>query len=193
MPKLHVVVSSVRQGRVGLTVAEWFFAVATGHGGFEPRLVDLKTVNLPVFDEPNHPRLGNYVHEHTKAWSETVIQADAFVFVTPEYNFGTPPALNNALNYLYREWNYKPVAFVSYGGLSGGTRSVQMTKQTLGALKMVPIVEAVNIPFIGQQLENGAFKSTERNEKAARTMLDELLRWANALTVLRGNRDRSTG
>ena len=193
MPKLHVVVSSVREGRVCLPVAEWFFALATGHGRFEPRLIDLKTVNLPVFDEPNHPRLRNYVHEHTKAWSETVAQADGFVFVTPEYNFGTPPALNNALNYLYREWNYKPAAFVSYGGLSGGTRSVQMTKQTLGALKMVPIVEAVNIPFVSQHMENGAFKPTETNEKAARTMLDELLRWANALTVLRENRDKSTG
>ena len=70
-------------------------------------LVDLADFNLPVYDEPNHPRLRQYVHDHTKAWSASVEAAAAFVFVTPEYNYFAPPALMNALDYLLHEWSYK--------------------------------------------------------------------------------------
>ena len=82
-------------------VASWFQEIAAGHGQFDASLVDLKDFDLPVFDEPEHPRLQRYVHEHTRRWAASVSAADAFVFVTPEYNFGPPPALLNALNYLY--------------------------------------------------------------------------------------------
>jgi NADPH-dependent FMN reductase len=70
--------------------------------------------------------------------SATVDEADAFVFVTPEYNHGPPASLVNALSYLHHEWHYKPVGFVSYGGVSAGTRSVEMTKQIVTTLKMMP-------------------------------------------------------
>jgi NAD(P)H-dependent FMN reductase len=185
MPRLDVIICSVRVKRAGLPVARWFFDVAQQHGKFEARLIDLREVNLPIFDEPNHPRLQRYEFEHTKAWSRMVSEADAFVFVTPEYNFGTPPALNNALNYLYVEWHYKPAAFVGYGGVAGGARSVQMTRQTLVALSMVPIADAVHIPFIARLIEEGTFKATPDHEKAARAMLDSLLKWTNALEAMR--------
>src|SRR5713226_9805342 len=128
MPKLSVVIASTRPGRAGLPIGEWFFARAQAHGGFDVQLVDLKEVDLPLLDEPKHPRLRDYQHEHTKKWSALVGGSDAFVFVTPEYNFSSPPALLNAIDYLFHEWAYKPAGFVSYGGVSGGIRSVQMTK-----------------------------------------------------------------
>jgi NAD(P)H-dependent FMN reductase len=112
---------------------------------------------------------------------------DAFVFVTPEYNFGPPPPLVNALNYLYLEWNHKPAAFVSYGGVSGGMRSVHTTKLTLLALRMAPIVETVLIPMVPQHIdkETGAFRASEVHEGSAKVMLDELARWSEALKTLR--------
>lgn len=186
MPKLHVIIASTRPGRVGPTIGKWFYEFAARHGSFEVELVDLAEVNLPLLDEPAHPRLKKYEHAHTKHWSASVDAADAFVFVTPEYNFGTPPALLNALDYLYDEWSYKPVGFVSYGGLSGGIRSVQMTKQIVTTLKMMPMVEAVNIPFFPNHIDDtGAFVATEIHEKSATDMLQELLRWADALKPLR--------
>lgn len=186
MLKLAIITASTRPGRKGPSVAKWFTEHAITHGGFDTQAVDLAEVNLPIFDEPNHPRMRKYEHDHTKAWSALVDSIDAFVFVTPEYNFGTPPALNNALNYLYTEWNYKPVAFVSYGGLSGGTRAVQMIKQTVTSLKMVPVVEAVNIPFFTQHMdEAGTFTGTEGQVTSAKGMLDELLKWAEALKPMR--------
>lgn len=184
---LQVILVSTRPGRKGPIIADWFLDQARAHGRFEIQLVDLAEVNLPVFDEPRHPRLQQYEHEHTKAWSATVERADAFVFVTPEYDFGTPAPLVNALDYLVREWAYKAVGFVSYGGVSAGLRGVQMTKQILSALRLVPVVEAVAIPFFSKHIDEhaGSFDPGEVQEKAATAMLDELFRVTGALRQLR--------
>ena len=186
-PKLHVIICSTRPGRVGKPVGDWFFGAATEHGKFDVELVDLAQMDLPIYDEPKHPRLQQYEHEHTRRWAASVGAADAFVFVTPEYNFGPPPSLVNALNYLYLEWTYKPAAFVSYGGVSGGMRAVQMAKLTLTTLKMVPIVETVLIPMVPQHMDKatGAFQPNDVHASSATVMLDELLRWTNALKPMR--------
>lgn len=185
MTNLTVIVASTRPGRIGPSIARWFHDTAVRHGRFDVHLADLAEIDLPLLNEAAHPRLKKYEHDHTKAWSATVAAADAFVIVTPEYNYGPPPALVNALDYLYAEWNYKPVGFVSYGGISGGLRSVQMTKQIVSALKMVPLVEAVTIPFFNQHLGEGAFTPNETHEKSAADLLNELARWAEALKGLR--------
>jgi NAD(P)H-dependent FMN reductase len=185
MSKLSVIIGSTRPGRVGLPIGQWFFERAKAYGKFDVDLVDLKEVGLPLLDEPKHPRLGEYEHQHTKAWSKIVKASDAFVFVTPEYNFSAAPALLNALDYLFAEWAYKAAGFVSYGGASGGMRSVQMIKQTLSVLKVVGLPESVTIHFFSQLLEDGVFRGSEPLEKSALAMLEELRRWTDALAALR--------
>ena len=185
MPKLTVILASVRDGRAGEGIARWFITRAKEHGKFDIHFADLKEVNLPFLDEPHHPRLRKYVRDSTKSWSEIVGGSDAFVFVSAEYNYSTPPALVNALDTVYHEWSYKPVGFVTYGGISGGLRAMQMTRTMVTAFKMMPMVEAVNIPFFAQLMENGVFKSNETHDKAVPVMLDELLRWSEAMKVLR--------
>ena len=120
MHRLQIFTVSTRPSRKGPAVAAWFESLARAHGVFDIELVDLAAINLPVMDEPEHPRLRRYQHAHTKAWSAQIESADAFVFVTPEYNFSAPPSIINALDYLVFEWAYKPVGFVSYGGVSAG-------------------------------------------------------------------------
>ena len=187
MLNLQIIYASTRDGRVGYTVAGWFTELARQHAKFNVEFVDLAEVNLPLFDEPRHPRLQQYEHPHTQAWSQIVDRADAYVFVTPEYNHSAPPALVNALDYLNVEWAYKPAGFVSYGGVSAGTRGVQVAKQIVAGLKMMPMVEAVNLPFFTQSIdkETGAFQPGAMQEKAAAVMLDELLKWAEALKPMR--------
>lgn len=187
MPTLQVIVASTRPGRQGPLVGAWMLEQARAHGQFDVELVDLAEIALPLLDEPAHPRLGQYEHAHTQAWSETVARADAFVLVTPEYDFAPPASLVNALQYLVHEWAYKPVGFASYGGVSAGTRGVQMTKQIVTALRMMPVPEAVAIPFFARHVdrETGIFDPGEVQEKAAGAMLDELHRWATALAPLR--------
>jgi NAD(P)H-dependent FMN reductase len=185
MSRLGVVLVSVREGRVGEAVANWAADVARSHGSFEVELVDLKAIDLPILNEPNHPKLKKYTSAKTLAWSATVQALDAFLFVTPEYNHGTPAALSNALDHLYSEWSYKASAFVSYGGISGGLRSVQMTKPRLLAFNMMPIVEGVPIPFVAKQVQDGRFDANETQEKGLKVTLDELHRWTAALANLR--------
>jgi NAD(P)H-dependent FMN reductase len=186
MPKLQIIVASTRPGRVGLPVAQWVHDVAVQHGGFDVELVDLAQWNLPFMDEPNHPRFRRYEHQHTKAWSAKVDEADAFVIVMPEYNYGFTAPLKNALDYLHTEWQYKPVGLVSYGGVAAGARAAQMIKQVLTTLKMVPLTEAVQIPFVGQFLDDeGVIRPNEVMEGASKAMLDELVRWTDALTPMR--------
>jgi NAD(P)H-dependent FMN reductase len=182
---LHTIIVSTRPGRKGPIVARWFHDYAVANGRFKASLVDLAEFGLPVFDEPEHPRLRKYVNDHTRRWSESVEKADAFVFVTPEYNYGPPPSFFNAMSYLSQEWAYKPAAFVSYGGLSGGLRSVQIEKLTLTTLKMMPIPEAVAVPFFAQYIRNDVFEPTELMVDGAKNVLSELHRWAEALKALR--------
>lgn len=187
MLHLQVIVASTRPGRLGSFVAAWFLEYARAHGEFDVELIEIADANLPLLDEPKHPALGQYEHEHTKAWSATMSRGDVYVFVTPEYDYSAPAALMNALQFLSREWHYKAVGFVSYGGVSGGTRSVQMTKQLVTSLKMMPMAEGVAIPFFAQYLDraSGTFAPPEMQTKAAGVMLDELLKWATALRPLR--------
>ena len=176
-PTLTIVIGSTRPGRVGPKFADWFRSCAIDHAGFEVELVDLADLSLPFLDEPKHPRLRQYVHQHTIDWSRVVERSDAFVFVTPEYNFGYSAALKNAIDYLSQEWADKPVGFVSYGGVAGGTRAVQQLKQVVTALKMIPLAESVNIPFFSQFIdESGTVRPNEVMTRSATAMLDELAR-----------------
>jgi NAD(P)H-dependent FMN reductase len=184
---LHIITVSTRERRKGPLVAAWFEDIARAHARFSVESIDLGQVNLPMMNEPEHPRLRRHTHEHTRAWSATVDRANAFVLVTPEYNFSTPPALVNAIDYLVHEWAYKPVGFVSYGGESGGLRAVQMTKLLLTSLKMMPLPEAVSLPFFADDIDQatGKFRPPETQNKAAEAMLNELHKWTRALATMR--------
>ena len=184
-PKLHVVTVSTRPGRVGPAIAQWFLDFAKKHGKFDAEAVDLADFDLPLLDEPRHPMRRQYEHDHTKTWSASVKAADAFVFVTPEYNYSPPPSFTNALDYLFWEWQYKPVGLVGYGGISAAGRSTNTVKMTLAALKMMPIPEGVWLPNVFQQIKDGVFSANDFNEQGATATLNELLRWTEALKPLR--------
>jgi NAD(P)H-dependent FMN reductase len=145
--KLTVVVGSVREGRAATPCAH---GSSSARSSMEVR----RAGRRPQGAEPaDHERAAASAAEEIRArldeaWSDIVGGSDAFVFVTPEYNYTIPPALVNALDTVYHEWTYKPVGFVSYGGVSGGMRAVQTAKLMVTGFKMMPMVEAVNIPFL---------------------------------------------
>lgn len=186
--KLHVVIASTRPGRLGSYVGHWFTEQAETHAAFNVRVVDLAELGLPFLDEPEQASKGRYVHQHTREWSAVVEEADAFVFVMPEYNSGLNAPLKNALDFLYEEWAYKPVGFVSYGGVAAGTRAVQMAKQVVTTLQMYPLKTAVAIPTRQYVDAAGAFHSDAAIDAAAASLLDELSRVATALRQLRKER-----
>jgi len=184
MPLLQVIVASTRPGRVGRAVGEWFVSAAEAHGRFDVELVDLAEVALPFLDEPKHPRLREYEHEHTMRWSATIERADAFAFVMPEYNFGYSAPLKNAIDFLWHEWTDKPVALVGYGGVSGGLRAMQVLKPVLSSVRLVPVAE-VPIPFVHQRLQDGRLEPNVPMEEGAAGALDGLARMAEVLAPAR--------
>jgi NAD(P)H-dependent FMN reductase len=171
MLNLKVIIVSTRPGRQGLAIGNWFNSFAEAHGKYEVELLDLAKID-----------------QHTKDWSARIDQADAIVFVMPEYNYGVGPTMVNAIDYLYHEWNYKPVGMVSYGGISGGLRAQQMAKLMFTAVKMMPIPESVPIPFFPQYIKDGIFTSNELIDKSGKTMLDEMAKWADALKPMRSSK-----
>jgi NAD(P)H-dependent FMN reductase len=186
MPLLQVIVASTRPGRIGLPIASWFAQAAAEHGGFDVELVDLADYNLPLLDEPNHPRLRQYTKPHTHRWSETIERGDAYVIVHPEYNYSFNATIKNALDYLHQEWADKPVSFVSYGGVSAGTRATQALKQVVTTLRMVPVFEQVPIPFAAQFLnEEGEFVPNDIVAAGVGPVVNELARLNSALSTLR--------
>ncbi len=184
--KLQIIIGSVRPVRAGLPVGRWIETVASADDRFEVTMTDLAEVDLPFLDEAEMPHLGRYSHEHTRAWSRTVDDADAFIFVMPEYNAGYSPALKNALDFLSAEWKHKVVGMVSYGGISGGQRGAQALKPTLLQLNLMPAPAGVPIPFVSGMInDDGEFDPSEPVAKGALRMLDSIAEWDELLRTKR--------
>lgn len=184
--RLMIVVGSVRPGRIGLPIAEWVRARADARG-IEVDFVDLVDLALPWLDEPGHPRLRKYTRPHTIAWSERVDAADAVLLVTPEYNHSFSPALKNAIDFLNREWWRKPVGFVSYGGVSGGTRGVVALAEVVATLGMVRVGANVEINFAGRSIADGVYSPGEKEAALLEKQLTELEQLAAPLAALRAS------
>jgi NAD(P)H-dependent FMN reductase len=184
--KLNVIIGSTRPGRAGPAIAQWLTEAAREHGLFDVHLVDLADFGLPLLDEAAHPMARQYEHEHTRRWSASVASADAFVFLTPEYDYFAPASLVNAVQTLMPEWFYKPAGVVSYGGISGGLRSAQVLRQLLSNVNVHAIPQVVPVPMFAQFIgDDGAFRPNEPTTSGVKVMLDELHKWATALQTLR--------
>ena len=143
---VKVILGSVRTGRAGKAIADWVMKKSGEYQGdltFE--LLDLKDINLPFMDEPVPPMASDaYVQDHTRQWSATIKGADAFLMVTPEYNGGYPPVLKNAIDFLYNEWQGKPVGIVAYAG-GGGKHAVRQLSEVLNTIGMQVLDDVVTI------------------------------------------------
>ncbi|MCJ8159884.1 NADPH-dependent FMN reductase [Sphingomonas sp. LaA6.9] len=184
--KLNIIIGSTRPGRVGPLVASWAKEEATQHGKFDVELVDLAAFSLPLLDEASHPKAQQYANEPTRRWSASVASADAFLFVTPEYDYFAPAALVNAVQTLMPEWFYKTAGVVSYGGISGGLRSAQVLRQLLGNLNVHALPQVIPVPNFSQFIgDDGVFGPNQPMKDGINDLLDELHKWAVALKTLR--------
>ena len=183
--KVMIVVGSVRPGRAGLPIAKWVESVVAQSDQFEIDFVDLAELALPFMDEPNHPAKRQYTKPHTIAWSERVDAADAFIFVTPEYNHSYSPVLKNAIDFLSQEWWRKPVGFVSYGGVSAGSRGVTALEPATNGVGLVRAGAAVELPFGPAQVDDGVFQPNDKEIAILGKQLVELASLAEALKPLR--------
>lgn len=177
-----VIVGSTREGRFGDTVARWFIGRAALHSDIDIDLVDLAEAALPaiITDRPS---------PEVEAVTSRFAEAEAFVIVTPEYNHGYPASLKTAIDSAREEWFGKPVCFVSYGGTSGGLRSVEQLRLVCAELHMVSMRDCVSLHNCHDLFDaKGMLREPEGPNHAARTMLDHLVWWAATLREARAMR-----
>lgn len=182
--RIGIILGSTRPGRNGEAVARWVDEIAQRRGDAEFELVDVAAFDLPLLDEPVPPSLGQYTKPHTQAWAAKIASFDGFVFVTPEYNHGTPAALKNAIDYLYREWNNKAAGFVSYGS-AGGTRAVEQLRQVMAEVQVADVRAQVFFSLQTDFENYRTFKPDPRHRASAEAMLDQVVAWSGALRTLR--------
>ena len=190
MTTISIIVGSTRQGRFSEKPAQWILQQLQKRDGIEARLLDLRDFAMPFFDQPMPPAMPGrapYEHETVKRWTAAIAASDGFVFVTPEYNYGTSAVLKNAIDWVYPEWNRKAAAFVSYGSAMGA-RGIQQLRETMIEVQIAPVRSSVHIPvatlwahFQGGDVDKGLTEI----EKQAQTMIDDLLWWTAALKAAR--------
>ncbi len=179
--KLMVLWGSSREGRQGGVVADWVKRHAAADSRLEVDFVDLKEVNLPFFNEPLSPfsmaaASQDYTHPEGKAWAERVGRAEAVLIVTPEYNHGPSAVLKNALDWVGPEWVDKPVAFVSYGGASGGARVVEMLRSITIELGLIQVANPIHFVFFKEAFDEQGEPKYQGTSNALTKMFDELVR-----------------
>lgn len=177
-----IILGSTRQARRGEVVSKWVKANAEKDGRFEVDYVDLRELNLPWFDEPESPFTmrdagRDYTNPQGKAWAQRVSRIDGLLIVTPEYNHGYPGVLKNALDWVGREWGDKPVAFVSYGNITGGVRAVEQLRQVANELGLVQVANAIYFPGISRGAFNEAGQPAHPGANDnLKAMFNELIR-----------------
>ena len=195
MTVISVIVGSTREGRFSEKPAKWILDHLKKRDGVDARLLDLRDYPMPFFDQPATPATPGrpaFANEVVQKWTAAIAQSDGFVFVTPEYNYGPPAVLKNALDWVYPEWKRKAAAFVSYGN-AGGARGVQQLRQNVIELQLAPIRSSVHIPvatllahFQGGDVNAGLADL----EAPAAAMIDDLLWWTEALKAARASASR---
>ncbi len=179
--KIQIILGSTREGRKGIKVANWVLEQAKKRTDFEVELIDLKEWNLPFLEDSNLPGSGNYSYDYTKKWSKKISEGDGYLIVTPEYNHGYSAVLKNALDLLFKEWNKKPVAFVSYGGVVGGSRAIEQLRQVVIELQMVSTSEALYFIRTSDHFdEDGKLKDESWNPRLEK-VFDQLAWWTKVL------------
>ncbi len=182
MLKIKIITGSSRPQRFNTQPTKWIETIAKSFGNFEVEVLDLKEINLPFLDEANPPMMNKYENQHTKDWSKKVEEADGFIFVTPEYNHSFSPILKNAIDYLFLEWNYKPLTFVSYGSLAGGSRAVEHLRAVAAEIKMYDLREQILLPNYWSNLnDKGEYVFTEEQSSSAKHMIEALVFWSEAM------------
>ncbi|MDP3956271.1 MAG: NAD(P)H-dependent oxidoreductase [bacterium] len=188
---IKVIAGSTREGRFSDKAAAWIAEEIKKQEGVTVEVLDLRDYDMPFFNEPMSPSFKQepYKNEVIARFTKKIEEGDAFIMVTPEYNHGTSGVLKNALDWVYQEWNNKPVAFVSYGS-AGGARAIEQLRQNAIELQMAPIRNSVHIP--GEQYFPVLFGKIEAKElfalqvDKAEAMVTQLMWWTRALKNARG-------
>src|SRR6476619_6316239 len=129
--KILIILGSTRPERKSEAIGTWISTIASKYTEATFELVDLRDYPLPFYNEPVGAGMlekVGYTTKKAEAWAKKITEADSYIIIAPEYNHGYPAVLKNAIDYVYKAWNNKPIGFVSYGSAAGGSRSVEQLR-----------------------------------------------------------------
>ncbi|MCH2006878.1 NADPH-dependent FMN reductase [Acinetobacter ursingii] len=175
---IYIIVGSIREGRTAIKVANWvnYSLSSQPNTDLQAEIIDLKQWALPLFAGSHPPATGIYDQPKQQAWADKIAQADAFIFISPEYNHGYSPALKNALDYVGKEWQGKPAAFIGYGS-SNGSRSISQIRQVTSSLDMIDPNAVIEIRDIFKRNQKEKFDANEFEEKALTELVQKLQKY----------------
>lgn len=179
--KIQIIVGSVREGRIAIKVARWVqrSIERANYSTVQVELIDLKEWNLPIFAGSHPPLTGIYDQPKQQQWADKIASGDAVILISPEYNHGYSPALKNALDYLGKEWQGKPAAYIGYGA-TNGSRSIDQIRQVGTQLGLVDSNAVIEIRDIFSRNKTEEFEPNEFDNKNLRSVLDKLIQYVSA-------------
>lgn len=186
-PRIGIIIGSTREGRFGEKPAHWIYELAGQRTDLSFELIDLRDHPLPFFNEAGAPAWGPVKNEAAQRWAAKLDTLDGLIVVTPEYNHGPSAVLKNAIDWAYKEFIRKPIAFVGYGGV-GAARAVEQLRLVAVEMQMAPVRNAVHIgmvEFLGIWQQGKTFDDFPHLAQAANGMLDDLAWWTKALKSAR--------
>lgn len=190
MANIGIIIGSTRPGRNGEAVGRWIFNKAQQRHTARYELIDLADFGLPHLDEALPAAMGQYAHEHTKRWAETIARFDGFIVVTPEYNHSTSGAMKNAIDFLGSEWYNKAVGFVGYG-VYGGVRAIEHLRLVFSQLQVATVSAAATFNLITDFENMSTFRPAEYHEPSVSALFDQVESWSEALAEVRSEADRA--
>jgi len=190
---IKVIAGSTREGRFSDKMAKWVAGEVSKQENISVEILDLRDYDMPFFNEAISPSMKTepYKNEAVARFTNKIAEGDAYIIIAPEYNHSMPGVLKNAMDWVYQEWNNKPIAFVSYGSV-GGARAIEQMRLISIELQMVPIRNAVHVSggdyfpvLFGKASIDELFTKLQ---KAADDMIKQLLWWTQ---VLKNARNKS--
>jgi NAD(P)H-dependent FMN reductase len=172
--RLAVVIGSNREGRLGETVAQWFLKTVAHIEGLDIDTIDLADLDL-------HTGIRDTAPEPIRAIAHRVAAADAFVFITPEYNHSYPASIKAFIDHHVEQWCAKAVGFVSYGGIAGGLRSVEALRLVFASLNAMTVRNTASFANAWDQFIDGAPADAQRSTAAVESLVGQIKWWGHAL------------
>lgn len=175
---IYLIVGSIREGRTAIKVAHWIMDCISNFSlhDINIELIDLKQWDLPLFSGSHPPATGIYDQPKQQQWADKIALADAFIFISPEYNHGYSPALKNALDYLGKEWQGKPAAFIGYG-TTNGSRGISQIRQVSSSLNMVDANAILEIRDIFKRNKDENFEANQFEMDGLKQILEKLIKY----------------
>lgn len=175
---IYIIVGSIREGRTAIKIANWVDQAINelSLNDIQTEIIDLKEWALPIFAGAHPPATGVYDQPKQQQWADKIAAADAFILISPEYNHGYSPALKNALDYVAKEWQGKPAAYVGYGA-TNGSRSIDQLRQVATYIGLVDSNAVLEIRDIFKRNKEETFEANEFELKGLSALMSKLQKY----------------